>query len=302
VIRRIADRAARVVRHLAHRATAPFLIPPPSSLDSLFTDLGILPRNHAIVDEHSQFGFDDDYDIKAHAEERARHDSDDPGVDVDIPRPSHDTLECAGRERGWMQTVTGRRFYPLAPRAEDVDIYDIAHGLAMCCRYAGHTRHFYSVAEHCVHVSREVERALRERVDGRAHPSNLTVLRWSLLALLHDSAEAYIGDMIRPLKHQPEMAEFRRAEAAIERAVHDALIPFNPAGDGWARLIKEIDDRIIVDEIELLKADPSMYDVAPVGGALGVRLECWGPEWARERFLLRYEGLKAAIELANNAE
>lgn len=221
---------------------------------------------------------------------------DDPGTDVDIA-----PLDYSTRERGWMQTVTGRRFYPLAPRAEDVDIYDIAHGLAMCCRYAGHTRRFYSVAEHCVHVSREVERALTERSIHRPRVANLTVLRWSLLGLLHDSSEAYIGDMIRPLKHQPEMAEFRRAEAAIEVAVLRAFVTwFEPPGsDAW-RLIKEIDDRIIVDEVNALKVDPSMYEDI-TGGALGVRLECWAPEHARARFLHRYEGLTAAIRAEDTA-
>src|SRR4029077_4249720 len=56
-------------------------------------------------------------------------------------------------DQGWMQTYSGRKFYPLHPRAEDVELADVAHGLAMTCRYGGHSRLFYSVAEHCVLVS-----------------------------------------------------------------------------------------------------------------------------------------------------
>jgi hypothetical protein len=221
----------------------------------------------------------------------------DPGVDVDVP------LECAGAERGWMQTVTGRRFYPLAPRSEDIDIHDVAHGLAMCCRYAGHTSRFYSVAEHCVHVSREVERTLRDanvRADiagpyGARKNGPIEVLQWSLAALLHDSSEAYLGDMIRPVKHQPEMDAFRTAEARIERAVTRRFsLTENPRC--WD-LVKEIDNRILVDEIAALKRDPSMYaDVT--GKPLGVRIECWSPESAKHHFLHRYEGLVLAIARA----
>src|SRR5438128_5709421 len=82
----------------------------------------------------------------------------------------------------WMQTYTGRRFYPLAPAIEDVDLRDIAHSLAHQCRYAGHVDRFYSVAEHCVLLSRAVP------------------AEYALDALLHDAAEAYVVDVPRPLK------------------------------------------------------------------------------------------------------
>jgi hypothetical protein len=77
----------------------------------------------------------------------------------------------------WIQTVSGRQFWPLAPKAEDVDIGDIAHALAMKCRYSGHTQKFYSVAEHSVHISLALLR------DGW----NPTTALWGLL---HDAAEA----------------------------------------------------------------------------------------------------------------
>lgn len=54
----------------------------------------------------------------------------------------------------WIATFTGGVFFPLAPRVEDVRISDIAHALSMLCRFAGHTRGFYSVAQHSVLVSR----------------------------------------------------------------------------------------------------------------------------------------------------
>ena len=73
----------------------------------------------------------------------------------------------------WLQTYTGKKFYPFDPREEEVDILDIAHALSQLCRFGGHTKEFYSVAEHCVLVS-------------MCCPSEV-----KLLGLLHDAAEAY---------------------------------------------------------------------------------------------------------------
>jgi len=53
----------------------------------------------------------------------------------------------------WIQTYTGKPFWILEPHADDIDIVDIAHALSMLCRYNGHTKRFYSVAEHCYLLS-----------------------------------------------------------------------------------------------------------------------------------------------------
>src|SRR4051812_20612492 len=84
----------------------------------------------------------------------------------------------------WMQTYTGRAFWPLDAQPEDVDPLDIAAALSMLCRYGGHVSRFYSVAEHCLLMSEAVA------------PEH------ALWALLHDATEAYMGDMVRPLKRQ----------------------------------------------------------------------------------------------------
>jgi hypothetical protein len=110
-----------------------------------------------------------------------------PRPSLQLPRDVFDAiimLEQATRDRrgDWMQTFTGRAFYPLDPRPEDIDPVDIAHALSLICRYGGHSSRFYSVAEHCVLMSHAVA------------PEH------ALWALLHDATEAYLGDMIRPLK------------------------------------------------------------------------------------------------------
>jgi len=83
-----------------------------------------------------------------------------------------------------MTTYTGRNVNPLTMTAEDVDIEDIAHALSLSCRFGGHCKGFYSVAEHSVLVSRLCRDG--ERLDG----------------LLHDATEAYISDVPTPLKVQ----------------------------------------------------------------------------------------------------
>ncbi|MBK9446299.1 MAG: phosphohydrolase [Betaproteobacteria bacterium] len=95
----------------------------------------------------------------------------------------------------YVSTHLGHRFYPLAPSIDDVAIEDIAHGLAFQCRFNGQTQHFYSVAQHSLMVASLVPRRL------------------ALAALLHDAAEAYLGDMVKPLKNL--FPEFSRIETEV---------------------------------------------------------------------------------------
>lgn len=103
------------------------------------------------------------------------------------------------RKGNYVVTYTGTRFYPFDPRPEEIFIEDIAHSLSMQCRYNGHSEKFYSVAEHSVHVSHFCDNKL-----------------WGLL---HDAAEAYIGDLITPLKTSEGFGAYRKAEARIMKAV-----------------------------------------------------------------------------------
>lgn len=103
------------------------------------------------------------------------------------------------RKGSWFLTSSGIPFYPLDPRPEEITISDIAHSLANVCRFGGHCDPFYSVAQHSIHVSKLVPREL------------------ALQALLHDAAEAYIGDMVRPLKLH--MDQFQTAESRIWKVI-----------------------------------------------------------------------------------
>ena len=193
-----------------------------------------------------------------------------PDIDEDqmwVP-PSADGVSSFDRERGWMGTFLGGKFFPLQPRADEVTIEDIAHGLAMTCRYGGQCKRFYSVAEHCVHVSHMVDP------------------KYALHGLLHDSAEAYIGDMIRPLKHQPEMIAFRNAEEAIELEVakHFGL----RWSDEAKRSVKDVDNRILADEVLQLQTNPVDYRDVHEQQPLGITLKCWNPADAELAFMDRF--------------
>lgn len=195
----------------------------------------------------------------------------DIGIDIDLPP---DGVNAFDRERGWMGTFHGGKFFPLIPRVSDVDIRDIAHGLAMTCRYGGQCKRFYSVAEHCVHVSFMVE------------PKH------ALHGLMHDSAEAWLGDMPRPLKYQPEMQAFREAETAVELVVAEAF------GLQWTTevhaAVKIVDNRILADEVLQLQSSPELYTDVLKQQPLGITLQCWNPAEAETMFLDRYHALTMA--------
>jgi len=135
-----------------------------------------------------------------------------------------------------IRVLSGRMVDPINVVVDDIDIKDIAHSLAMQCRYNGHLQVFYSVGEHSLYVSKHVEhKSIRGGADERQ------IREWSLSALLHDAAEAYIGDMVRPLKHAPEMQSFLDIEARIEEVImkkFNLSIPFDDV------IIKEADNAI----------------------------------------------------------
>jgi hypothetical protein len=94
--------------------------------------------------------------------------------------------------QGKIRTFTGRYIDPFNPKPDDIDIQDIAHALAHQCRFAGHTKRFFSVAEHSINVMGSVSDEHR------------------LAALLHDASEAYLLDIPTPIKNQ--LPGYREAE------------------------------------------------------------------------------------------
>jgi uncharacterized protein len=112
--------------------------------------------------------------------------------------------------RAWQRMLSGRRLDLLDPSPFDVEIEDIAHGLAFVARWNGQTRgeHPYTVAEHSLLVEE-----LFARLVARAEP------RWRLAALLHDAPEYVIGDMISPVKDAVGPG-YAALDGRLARAVH----------------------------------------------------------------------------------
>ncbi len=164
-----------------------------------------------------------------------------------------------------MLTFTGKTVNVGGLRPADIDIIDIAHGLSMTCRYGGHVTRFYSVAEHSVHMSRWVP------------PEH------ALQALLHDASEAYLGDVIKPLKDL--LPDYMEIEWHAERTIAGVFgLPLE-----LAPIVREADRRIVADERALLcpHAGPSTTGREP----LGVEIGAWRQPCAELIFLQRFREL-----------
>jgi len=171
----------------------------------------------------------------------------------------------------WIQTFTGRRIFPLAPRAEDIDIVDIAHALSNVCRFTGHTKFFYSVGLHSIIVSHMVPE------------------EDALWGLLHDASEAYLSDIARPVKQHPAFQFYIEAEDVLMRAVMSKFgLP-----DEMPASVKEADDRVLMTEKRDLLADlkwslkPRESMIKPYEFEIELRY----PDVVKTRFLERFEEL-----------
>lgn len=127
----------------------------------------------------------------------------------------------------WISTFTGKKVYPWAPKPEDIELLDIAIALSRTPRFRGHTREFYSVAQHCVIASYLVPKSD------------------ALWALLHDAPEAYIGDLPKPLKQM--LPDWERADVLLTWAVCQrfGLEPEMPES------VIEVDRLLLVSEAEI---------------------------------------------------
>jgi hypothetical protein len=175
-------------------------------------------------------------------------------------------------EEGWITTYTGKKFFPLNPNYLDIDIRDVAHALSNICRFSGHCPEFYSVAQHSVYVSQ------------------LVPLSSALWGLLHDASEAYLHDIARPVKHQPEFGIYRELEhklmgAIIKRFLLPAIEP---------PVVTEADSLLLRAEaksFKMLSCEWKHYDVRDIDWKIFPVL----PKEAELMFLNRHreiEGLK----------
>lgn len=132
------------------------------------------------------------------------------------------------RQFEWVQTFTGKAFWPLNPNVKDVCIEDIAHALSNICRYNGHTKFLYSVGQHSILMSQTVSK-----------PNKL----W---ALLHDASEAYVCDIPKPFKHS--LMGYKEIERRIMKVI---VKKFNLTPE-LPDEVQEADMRIVLNEKAVL--------------------------------------------------
>ena len=185
-------------------------------------------------------------------------------------------------ERAWQRMLSGRRLDILNPSPLDIEIEDIAHGLARVSRWNGQTRgkHSFSVAQHSVMVERLV-RANAPKLDQK----------WYLAALLHDSPEYVIGDMVTPFKHVLG-GVYHEIETRLDHAVNIrfGLPPIIP--ESVKRTIKRADRMAAWLEATQLagfsKQEAAKIFIKPAGTPANIRLRPQSPDDAAASFLRRF--------------
>ena len=171
-------------------------------------------------------------------------------------------------------TYCNLQFDPLFAQVQDIRIDDIAHALSLICRANGHFRIFYSVAQHSIHCALEAAACAYTK-------------KTQLHCLLHDAAEAYLGDVTRPLKrHLPLYVE---AEETLQRTIYRAL-QIDPPTDMEQQDIKCLDDRLLYHEF-LTYHGSEVWDKAQALSIVLPREEIPHRE-AEETFLRLFKALK----------
>jgi uncharacterized protein len=170
---------------------------------------------------------------------------------------------------------------PTALEPSDVLIGDVAHHLSQICRFTGGTREPYSVAQHCVLVSWELQSAGFDR-------------RYTLAGLLHDASEAYVGDFAGPLKSDDELGPaYKRIEHKIQAAIEERF--GLPDGSFHWIPVKRADEELLAAEGYWLMPSPGNEWARPTTRWLNNVITPW-PSWLSER---RY--LDRFMELTNGA-
>lgn len=190
------------------------------------------------------------------------------------PRMDMSFLDGSGLEskpvrEAWIQTYSGRRFNPLAPVEGAIVIQDIAHSLSMLCRFTGHCRRFYSVAQHSVLVS------------------YLCDSKDAMHGLLHDASEAYLQDLPRPLKRSGKFDAYKEYEHTLQTMIFkrfelDLIEPES---------VKKADTLLLATEARDLMS-PLHSDWKQPVEPLPMKIEPLNPAEAKDLFMKRFFELR----------
>jgi 5'-deoxynucleotidase YfbR-like HD superfamily hydrolase len=187
----------------------------------------------------------------------------------------------------WQRMLSGRRLNLLEPSPLDIEIEDIAHGLARVARWNGQTKgsHAFSVAQHCMLV---------ERLAIQIKPTLTREAR--LIALLHDAPEYVIGDLISPFKRAVGI-NYKDMENRLLEAIHVRFGITAKVPDALHKIVKRADAGAAYFEATQLagfdEAEAKRFFGEPKGMAYK-RLTPWDTTDAQTRFVKRFKELAAA--------
>lgn len=182
------------------------------------------------------------------------------------------------RQGDWFLSFTGKQIYPFDMRVEDVCIEDIAHSLSIINRFNGHTIKPYSVAQHCVLMSQLID-------TDNEDPFQETGIQFQ--ALMHDAAEAYCGDVIRPIK---------RALTPLYNSLEDGIWAAIAARYGLPLELDQLDPAVKAADLhmlqterrDLLPASPAPWKVTETYAPYWQKIHPWSAEIAETAFLQRF--------------
>ena len=168
------------------------------------------------------------------------------------------------RKGDWIQTYTGKKFWLLDPRPEDICIEDIGHALSLICRFGGHCRSFYCVAQHSLYCSEQSD---------EEHAFQL---------LMHDATEAYCGDIVRPFK--PFLTNYNDIEENILLCIRKKF-----KFDYDHKYVKIIDNRMLATEVrDIIPSEVANTFHIVEKPYIHFRIVPWSSSEAEFQFLKRF--------------
>ena len=168
------------------------------------------------------------------------------------------------KDNAWIQTYSGKKFNLFTPSPDDILIEDIAHALSNLARFNGHTNKFYSVAQHSVYCALKAPERL------------------ALAALLHDATEAYLGDVVRPLKLL--LYDYLEFEDRINALIAEKFLLNSLTVEDYRR-INDIDLKMLATEkFQLMGYDLEWESLKDISG-YSILIEYMSPNSAEKAFL-----------------
>ena len=177
-------------------------------------------------------------------------------------------------EYKYMTTYTGKSFSVFDVDVTQIDIVDIAHALSLLCRGNGHLKHFYSVAQHSINC------ALEAKACGYS-------TKLQLACLLHDATEAYLSDLIRPVKQRMPM--YSEIEDSLMKVIFERFGIGDMLSDKqW----KEIDDQMCLYDLEHLM---NIKDFPKAKTVIQPDIKYYEHKVIEERFLKHFNELSNSL-------